>query len=67
MTYYNIQQGINETCPCTTLHNMGLIWHPQTMRGIPDKNIMVFKIKEESQRKILILFIIEPNKNDKDI
>ena len=20
-TYYNIQQGINETCPCTTLHN----------------------------------------------
>ena len=22
MTYYNIQQEINETCPCTTLHNI---------------------------------------------
>ena len=22
-TYYSIQQGINETCPSTTLHNMG--------------------------------------------
>ena len=22
-TYYNIWQGVNETCPHTTLHNMG--------------------------------------------
>ena len=39
MTCYNILQGINETCPCTTLHNMGLIQDPQNKKGIPDKNI----------------------------
>ena len=29
----NMQQGENESCPCTTLHN---IWDPQSKRGIPD-------------------------------
>ena len=45
----------------------GLIWEPQNKTGIPDKIYMVIKIKEEFQRKLRILIIIEENKKEEDI
>ena len=45
-----------------------LIWDPQNKRGIPGKDINGPRNKRGiSERKILVLFIIEENKKDKDI
>ena len=62
MTYYNIQQYINKTCPCTALHNMGIIQDPQNSRGIPDKIYMIFEKKRHfKERKLLVFIIIKEN------
>ena len=50
-TYYNIWQDVNETCPHTTLYNMGAHLGSSNKRRI--------------QRKILTLFIIEENLKNK--
>ena len=54
MTYYNIWQGINETCTILPYITWELIQDPQNSRGIPDKVYTVFKIKETFQRGKII-------------